>query len=349
MEADSYDAYSALCVPDDSVLLLKLYQIQTMCSAFTLVNIFPSSSDWEEARSPLSEGLVVGSVVASFFTAWFLYAYLVGVSRNVHLLREGKLVIGFRYRDVQKMFGSYYQSTFIGAVLSFYLFGNGMCTLLWYLVSLLFSWEVLVDNVLKPLLEWLFYYMITFTVNMTLFQYYVFSNLTCDGNFFHHFKRPNLYFMIDLCLTLYFIPYMAMCAAYKLLYGVCILIGLMFRMDITNYGEGLEGMDSGFVATMAMIAMNERVNNPVLRVFIRLLLKNRGDGSSSAMVKWGERKRKARARWLLAYTLVKNPGLIKFRRLRGKKKYQSLQLRRDDSKTDEESSSKYDDEGDGTV
>ena len=59
------------------------------------------------------------------------------------------------------------------------------------------------------------------------------------------------------------------------------------------------------------------------------------------MVKWGERKRKARARWLLAYTLVKNPGLIKFRRLRGKEKYQSLQLRRDDSKTDEESSSKW--------
>ena len=60
-------------------------------------------------------------------------------------------------------------------------------------------------------------------------------------------------------------------------------------MDITNYGEGLEGMDSGFVATMAMIAMNERVNNPVLRVFIRLLLKNRD--SRSSMVKWNEKKR----------------------------------------------------------
>ena len=136
-------------------------------------------------RSTISSqcGSALRKYRGSFFTAWFLYSYLVGVSRNIHLLREGKLVIGFRYRDVQKMFGSYYQSTFIGAVLSFYLFGNGMCTLLWYLVSLLFSWEVLNDNVLKPLLEWLFYYMITFTVNMTLFRYYVFSNLTCDGNF----------------------------------------------------------------------------------------------------------------------------------------------------------------------
>ena len=65
LEADSYDAYSALCVPDDSVLLLRLYQLQNMCSIFTSVSIFPSSSDWEEARSPLSvEDTETGVVVA---------------------------------------------------------------------------------------------------------------------------------------------------------------------------------------------------------------------------------------------------------------------------------------------
>ena len=320
LEAESYEIYEELCEPDDTALRLKLNQLENMCNIFTSVSIFPSSDDLKEARSPLSVGLYVGSFVASFFTVWFLYSYLVGVTRNIHLLREGKLVIGFRYRDVQKMFGSYYQSTFIGAVLSFYLFGNTMCIVLWYLMSLLVSWEPLIDNVLKPLLEWLFYYMIVFMVNMTLFQSYVFSNLTCDGTFFHHFKRPNLYFMIDLALTMYFIPYMAMCAFYKLLYGLCILVGLMFRMDITNYGEGLEGMDSGFTATMAVIAMNERLNNPVLRVFTRLLLLKKNDDDNAMVLKW-QKKKNARARWFLAYTLMKNPGLVKFRRHHGKYRF----------------------------
>ena len=122
LEAESYEIYEELCEPDDTALRLKLNQLENMCNIFTSVSIFPSSDDLKEARSPLSVGLYVGSFVASFFTVWFLYSYLVGVTRNIHLLREGKLVIGFRYRDVQKMFGSYYQSTFIGAVLSFYLF-----------------------------------------------------------------------------------------------------------------------------------------------------------------------------------------------------------------------------------
>lgn len=211
IDPDSYDEYDRFCLPDETILTASLSQLEGACDRFSSVSIFPSSSDYKEARNPLSVSLVVGAISASFFTAWFLYSYLIGVTRNVHLLREGKIVLGFRFRDVQKLYGSYYQSTFIGAVLSFYLFGNSMCILLWYLLTLLCTWEPLIDLITKPLLEWLFYYTITFIVNMFLFQQYVFSDLTCEGNFFHHFKRPNLYFLIDLALTMYFIPYMAMC------------------------------------------------------------------------------------------------------------------------------------------
>ena len=54
-----------------------------------------------------------------------------------------------------------------------------------------------------------------------------------------------------------------------------------------------------------------------------------------------EKKRKARARWFLAYTLVKNPSLIKFRRTRDKYRHRVQSFGDGVSKTEEESS-KYD-------
>ena len=75
-----------------------------------------------------------------------------------------------------------------------------------------------------------------------------------------------------------------------------------------------------------------------------MLLKNRD--SSSSMVKWNEKKRKARARWFLAYTLVKNPSLIKFRRTRDKYRHRVQSFGDGVSKTDEEESSSKYDEGD---
>jgi len=106
-------------------------------------------------------------------------------------------------------------------------------------------------------------------------------------------------------------------------------------MDITNYGEGLESLDSGFAATMAVIAMNERLNNPVLRVFTRIMMQScrrNGNASSnetkSPFVTKRKNRNKARDRWFLAYTLVKNPSLVKYR-----KRYRCRKMLCDDDDT----------------
>ena len=216
------------------------------------------------------DSLIAANIAGSVSTLWFLSSFYSGVVQKIRLFREGKRYRNLRNIDVQRSFGVASQIQFIGAIFSFYILGNLLNILMWYFSILCFTWDTLFENLTRPLIEWIIFYILASFFN-SMMEKYIFNVRTADPNFFFWFKDSNLYFFIDFILLLYYIPYMGMSAVMLFLYGFSILLGLVFRMDLTNYDEGIEDWDSGFAATMAVIAMNERSNNPVAHAFLRIL------------------------------------------------------------------------------
>lgn len=333
LDPQGFNEWAASCIPlDDPPLLATLLSIEEACDTVSDITVFPSSKDVRSAADYWPPNLALAGFIASGFTMWFGIAFCAGTVQSVHMLREGKKVQGFKHKDLHRIFGPYQQATFIGSTMAFYAGGNLICVVLWWAIGLCLSWDPVVENFTKPLLEYLFWWCISFVFNMVIFKGYMMKTLTCDDSHFFFFKNSSGYFLIDFLLLLYFIPYCSMNLVYKVLYGFLIILALIFRMDMTNYGEGVETYDSGFSATMALISMNERCNNPVIRCFSRIghsevfASKFAGAGSDKPRQfqkpKLGDKKGQlARIRWHLAYTLVNNPSVIKYRRGKGSSKH----------------------------
>eukprot|EP00940_MAST-03C_sp_MAST-3C-sp2_P000194 g194.t1 len=295
---------SSIVVPPicDSELVdaIRAQQSRSVPASDDVISDFYASSD------VLCDCMIAAAVIGSLSTGWFLCAFVTGVVQKIRLLREGKKVFNFRYRDVQEKFGVSYQSKFIGAIFSFYVVGNLLNIFVWWLVFILFAYEPIFDSITKPLIEWTLFFGLSYCLNMAMTTF-LYDRQVSDPHFFYRFKNSSIYFLADFLLFAYYIAYMGMALIYKVLYGILILLGLIFRMDLTNYGEGVEMMDTGFATVMALIALNERVNNPIMRVFSRC---TRVKSTDLPMV---AARRRARLRWKLAYTLVRNPSIVKHR------------------------------------
>lgn len=112
---------------------------------------------------------------------------------------------------------------------------------------------------------------------------------------------------------------------------LCTLI-FFARLDYSAYGRGLELYDSSYAAYVSFFHIERNQRHPVLNVFIdlirqrlidkrRLKLKQMEDSTSAEL---------ARFRWALAYTLIQNDQLKRFRkhRLRNQRTIQSKTLER---------------------
>jgi len=326
----SFKEYAEVCLPEDERPLAETFSgIGDSCVEIQDLEEFPTVEDSETARDVWPGCLAAAGPIASCFSIWFLFAYVCGTVQKVHLLREGKMANGFKHLDLHKIFNPYAQSTFIGSMFSFYIGGNLLCVVLWWLIGLVLAWEPVIENFTKPLIEYLIYWCIGFVFNMVVFKGWIMRSLTTDETHLFFFKNSSAYFLVDFLLVLYFIPYMGGALAYKVIYGLLIILALIFRMDLTNFGEGVETYDSGFSATMALIVMNERCNNPVICCFSRIvhrtpILDNVDGAKAFPKSKLGGKKgQRARIRWHLAYTLINNPSVIKHRRARGTNKAES--------------------------
>eukprot|EP00939_MAST-03C_sp_MAST-3C-sp1_P000693 g693.t1 len=218
----------------------------------------------------VADTLLFAAAAGSLATICFLHSFYVGVIQKIRLFREGKKVRNFRSLDVQRTFGVNVQAQFIGAIFSFYVIGNAINVFLWFTIAIHFTYDELFQNVTKPIIEWTIFYTLACYFN-GLMETYVFNKIIADPNFFFWFKDSNMYFIIDFVLLLYYIPYMGVSVVLKIANSFLMVIGLIFRMDLTNYDEGTEDFDFGFATTMALIAMNERCNNPVIQTFVRMI------------------------------------------------------------------------------
>jgi len=68
LDPESYNVFATLCVPDETALRIKLNELEGVCDRLDLISIFPSSSDWEDARGPLSVGLYVALSLSLSFS-----------------------------------------------------------------------------------------------------------------------------------------------------------------------------------------------------------------------------------------------------------------------------------------
>jgi hypothetical protein len=101
----------------------------------------------------------------------------------------------------------------------------------------------------------------------------------------------------------------------RVVFAVIIAVFLMPRLDCSIYGRQMESYDIGFVSYVTFIHMEVNQTHPVKLAFVNLL-------SSESST---HRITKAKKRWFLIYTLLKNPSLIKTRKHCVKNKTSSIE------------------------
>ncbi|XP_076585461.1 STRA6-like [Chaetodon auriga] len=96
---------------------------------------------------------------------------------------------------------------------------------------------------------------------------------------------------------------------------------LVSRIDRTIMQRGYEGMDAGYITWIGMIFADHYHNNPVMVCFCQLLVSTKLERhAASSYSTFGNTpsespgNSRARRRWMLFYTLLRNPRLILFRK-----------------------------------
>ncbi|XP_022064951.2 STRA6-like isoform X1 [Acanthochromis polyacanthus] len=107
----------------------------------------------------------------------------------------------------------------------------------------------------------------------------------------------------------------------RLLCSIVVGTWLVSRIDRTIMQRGYETMDAGYSTWIGMIFADHHHNNPVMVCFCHLLVSNKlGKPHTSEYATFSDTmpesnvNNRARRRWLLLYTLLKNPRLILLRK-----------------------------------
>ncbi|XP_063311346.1 stimulated by retinoic acid gene 6 protein-like isoform X1 [Pelobates fuscus] len=94
---------------------------------------------------------------------------------------------------------------------------------------------------------------------------------------------------------------------------------LIARIDRTILPPGFEGRDSGYNTWIGMLYVDHYHSNPVLSGFCHVLFTTRVEKEPSEFVpitnlKEHQTSVRAKTRWFLFYTLIRNPSIIKYRK-----------------------------------
>ncbi|XP_013855448.1 stimulated by retinoic acid gene 6 protein homolog [Austrofundulus limnaeus] len=109
--------------------------------------------------------------------------------------------------------------------------------------------------------------------------------------------------------------------ALRLLFSLVVGTWLVSRIDRTIMQRGYETLDAGYSTWIGMIFADHYHNNPVMVCFCQLLVSNvleRRNTTTYASfdnaLSASTLNNRARRRWVLSYTLMKNPSLILLRK-----------------------------------
>jgi hypothetical protein len=111
-------------------------------------------------------------------------------------------------------------------------------------------------------------------------------------------------------------------ALYRLLTIYIVTWAYVVRVDLTMLPPEAQDWDPGYVASMAMLLMAHRHQNPVMETFAQSFI-NRQPDSSRVDSNGRVSSMKAKKDWRLAVTLVRNPQLTLCRRKQGRR-FESL-------------------------
>ncbi|XP_060772763.1 stimulated by retinoic acid gene 6 protein-like isoform X2 [Neoarius graeffei] len=104
----------------------------------------------------------------------------------------------------------------------------------------------------------------------------------------------------------------------RLIKSAAVGLMLLSRIERTIMPEGFENLDNSYCMWLGMIMADHHHTNPVLVCFCHLLLKYNlerfQDGEYSHLNQEPLAKDRVRTRWLLVYTLLRNPQLILMRK-----------------------------------
>lgn len=97
------------------------------------------------------------------------------------------------------------------------------------------------------------------------------------------------------------------------------VLGIFFipRIDRSIMMHGFEHLDGGFMSYLSVLTVIGTHDHPVVRVFLKLLWDGATDrkyGRQATAEAHSRSSRIARRNWLLAYTLLNNPDIIRYRK-----------------------------------
>ncbi|KNC50894.1 uncharacterized protein AMSG_07129 [Thecamonas trahens ATCC 50062] len=115
-------------------------------------------------------------------------------------------------------------------------------------------------------------------------------------------------------------------AVKRLVWALVIQFAMLWRLDVPAYPRGYEAWDAGFSAFVGMLLLDHQYNSPVFvaaaEVFAAYGVMPVGGEATPLLVpvdaancrrREPPRSRRARNRWHLAFTLVRNPELVAYR------------------------------------
>jgi hypothetical protein len=102
-------------------------------------------------------------------------------------------------------------------------------------------------------------------------------------------------------------------AIFRVLLGLLFGTLLLFRLDQNIMMDNFKFADLGHKTYLGFLYLEHTYNNPVANAFVALLTDGGDQEDKYSLKRPPGRNRRIRNRWLVAYTLINNPGLIPLR------------------------------------
>ena len=304
-----------------------------------LFTIIKSAADFlADLQDATAINVLLSCVIAFLLGIWQNISVLQSYKRHLRQLFRGQhpILTGVQARrhrhDVSRLnrFSKFvgYQTAYLLAsffltALTFLVFTSLITVLA--LIGRYYSWTFVWNVVVGPVLAFslfAFVYLLTFVL-----MFFVFTDRTEQGIVFtnvralHNFN----YFMI-----FYRLIFGLFSALLRVIISAALGLAHLPRLDRPLMMEGFTGLDRGYQTFLGFISVESELTNPTKIVFCKLLIQSRARAAEQKGASTGMEEllptsleentnavsMRARNRWFVCYTLLKNPSLVEDRRNR---------------------------------
>ncbi|CAK8990936.1 Hypothetical protein SCF082_LOCUS2443 [Durusdinium trenchii] len=269
---------------------------------------------WRELANPLYQSLMGAGYLGLIWTFSFIPSASLGYLRYAVEIRLGLcdapgMLSNAREDEIMAFRGAFYMACVVSCVIFAFL----LCSFVFFLVMMLFTYPPFWDFVWS--LNWLWLPSIILMLfnqclNRALFERNFLSRSFGANKSSSTLVRPHAWSFVEMQFSVAYIPAYAWAAFMRCIYVLLVaLLGLM-RVDTTLMPSGAHTFDSPYLLFMSLLLRSEPSSNPLILVAVEVF---RSHLCSDVLETTTPGLRRARNRFWLALTLHRFPALRRFR------------------------------------